>query len=206
MTEEVACLVVGVLETNCYLIKCDISGSGVIIDPGDESERIIEQCEVMRIKPEVILLTHGHIDHTNAAAELKSHFGCTVICHDLDKEMVASRGPAIWGLERHPCKVDTTVEDGDVINIGGVGFGVIHTPGHTRGSVCFTLDRLLFSGDTLFKGSIGRTDLPGGSEEDILSSLRERIALLDPGVVVYPGHGPPTTIGYERIHNPFLAD
>lgn len=205
MNEEVIPLVVGILETNCYLVGCGTGKTGVIIDPGDESQRIIEQCKATGIKPEMILLTHGHIDHTNAAGELRDYFGCTVLCHALDEGMVASAGSGIWGLERRPCQVDRTISDGEVVTVGGIGLEVIHTPGHTKGSVCFKLDRILFSGDTLFRGSIGRTDLPGGSEEEIFKSLKQRLAMLDPDIIVYPGHGPSTTIGYERAHNPFLT-
>ena len=204
MGGEITCVVVGLLETNCYLVKCDAEGSGVIIDPGDDSSRIVEECRRIGLRPELILLTHGHIDHTNAAGDLRGTFDCEVACHHLDEEMVRSSGPALWGLERHACQVDRNVSDGDVIVVGTRGFKVIHTPGHTPGSVCYLLDNVLFSGDTLFRGSIGRTDLPGGSEEEILRSLKVKLGKLDSTVKVFPGHGPPTTIGYEKTFNPFL--
>ena len=111
---------------------------------------------------------------------------------------------SLWGLQREPCKVDQEVGDGDLIPIGGMELRVIHSPGHTRGSVCYMLDSMLFSGDVLFRGSIGRTDLPGGSDREMAETLGTRIAVLDPDIRVYPGHGPETTVGYEKANNPFL--
>ena len=108
------------------------------------------------------------------------------------------------GIERHTCEVDREMGDGDEIEVCGRRIGVIHTPGHTKGSVCFMMDGVLFSGDVLFKGSIGRTDLPGGSDEEMMRTLRTRIAVLDSGTVVCPGHGPETTIEHEKMFNPFL--
>lgn len=202
---EVETVVVGMLEGNCYLVKCGPGGEGVIIDPGDEGDRIVAVVKAMGLEPEAILLTHGHIDHVNAAGALRRRLRSRVVCHPGDRAMVEEGEVlSLWGLQREPCKVDQEVLDGDIVPVGGSKFRVIHTPGHTRGSVCYMLDSLLFSGDVLFKGSIGRTDLPGGSDRDMAETLRSRIAVLDPGVRVYPGHGPETTIEYEMTHNPFL--
>jgi glyoxylase-like metal-dependent hydrolase (beta-lactamase superfamily II) len=201
---EIRCLVVGMLQGNCYLIRCDDSGHGVVIDPGDEPERIAAGIKEMGLEPEVILLTHGHIDHTNAAAALRRRFRCRVVCHPADSDMVKGDQPTLWGLQRNPCTVDQEIRDGEVIVAGGTRIGVIHTPGHTGGSVCYTLDSVLFSGDVLFREGIGRTDLPGGSDLEMMESLKTRIVPLDGDTDVYPGHGPATTIGYEREFNPFL--
>jgi hydroxyacylglutathione hydrolase len=198
-------IVVGILEGNCYLVKCGERGEGVIIDPGDEAGRIAAAAAAMGLDPEAILLTHGHIDHVNAAAALRRSLRSRVVCHAADRGMVEDGEVlSLFGLQREPCKVDQEVGDGDVIPIGGSEIRVIHSPGHTRGSVCYMLDSLLFSGDVLFRGSIGRTDLPGGSDRQMAETLKTRIAGLDPGIRVYPGHGPETTVEYERIHNPFL--
>jgi hydroxyacylglutathione hydrolase len=202
---EVETVVVGMLEGNCYLVKCGEGGEGVIIDPGDESDRIAAAVKAMGLEPEAILLTHGHIDHVNAAGALRRRLRSRVVCHPADRAMIEEGEVlSLWGLQREPCKVDQEVQDGDTIHVGGSELRVIHSPGHTRGSVCYMLDSLLFSGDVLFRGSIGRTDLPGGSEREMAETLRRRIAVLDPCVRVYPGHGPETTVEYERAHNPFL--
>jgi hydroxyacylglutathione hydrolase len=202
---EIESVVVGMLEGNCYLVKCDPGGRGVIIDPGDEGDRIAAEVDAMGLEPEAILLTHGHIDHVNAAAGLRRRFRSRVVCHAADRAMIENGEVlSLWGLQREPCKVDQVVGHGDIIPVGCSEIRVIHSPGHTRGSVCFMLDSVLFSGDVLFKCSIGRTDLPGGSDREMAETLRTKIAVLDPGVRVYPGHGPETTVGYEKMHNPFL--
>jgi glyoxylase-like metal-dependent hydrolase (beta-lactamase superfamily II) len=201
---DIKCVVVGMLMGNCYLVKCDETGHGVIIDPGDDPDRIAEEVKAFGLEPEAILLTHGHIDHANAAAHLRRRFRCRVVCHAGDIGMVKSSETTPWGDERKPCVVDQQVADGDAVAVGGKSIDVVHTPGHTRGSVCFKLDSVLFSGDTLFSGSIGRTDLPGGSDREMMESLKTRIAVLDDDTIVCPGHGPRTTIEHEKKCNPFL--
>ncbi|HVP58857.1 MAG TPA: MBL fold metallo-hydrolase [bacterium] len=202
---EMACLVVGPIQGNCYLVKCNRAGDGVVIDPGDEAETISREIRRLGLHPEAILLTHGHIDHANAACDLRKSFRSRVVCHKLDAGLVRARDEEpFFGIVHKPCSVDQEVADGDVLTVGGREFKVLHTPGHTPGSVCYLMDNLLFSGDTLFQGSIGRTDLAGGSEEAMRSSLLERLAKLDDRMVVYPGHGPSTTIGDEKRYNPFL--
>lgn len=201
---EVRCTAVGMFQGNCYLVKCDEAGHGVIIDPGDEPERICEEIRALKLEPEAILLTHGHIDHANAAGALRKRFRSRVVCHSSDSEMVTSSEPTLWGLQRNPCMVDQEISDGEAIAVGGRRFKVIHTPGHTKGSVCYMVDSILFSGDTLFAGSIGRTDLPGGSDREMAQTLKTRIATLNGDTVVLPGHGPQTTIEHEKQFNPFL--
>lgn len=194
------------LEGNCYVVRCAPGGQGVVIDPGDEEGRIADQIKAAGVQPEVVLLTHGHIDHTNAAAALRKRFRCRVACHVLDAPMVrGENGESLFGFARTPCIIDQELEEGDRVEVGGVAISVLHTPGHTRGSVCYAMGNALFSGDTLFKCSIGRTDLPGGSDREMAESLGNRIAKLDEQMVVYAGHGPSTTIGYEKRHNPFLG-
>jgi glyoxylase-like metal-dependent hydrolase (beta-lactamase superfamily II) len=194
------------LEGNCFVVKCGEGGQGVVIDPGDEGGRIAEEIKAAGVEPEVVLLTHGHIDHTNAAASLRKRFRCRVACHSLDAPMVrGEEGGSLFGFVRTPCAVDQELADGDRVSVGGVEFRVLHTPGHTRGSVCFKTDGVLFSGDTLFRCSIGRTDLPGGSDREMAESLSKVITALDDRTVVHTGHGPSTTIGHEKRHNPFLG-
>jgi hydroxyacylglutathione hydrolase len=193
------------LEANCYLLKCDAVGHAVVIDPGDDADRIAGEIREMKLEPEAILLTHGHIDHANAASDLRREFRCRVICHGEDRRMVeAGEALSLWGLKRNPCPVDQEIADADTIAVGDQVIQVIHTPGHTRGSVCFKVGSHLFSGDVIFKGSIGRTDLPGGSDEEMMKTLKTRIATLESATRVYPGHGPLTTIAQEQRFNPFL--
>lgn len=206
MDPEIRCIVVGMLEGNCYVVKCGPKGQGLVIDPGDEEDRIADEIQAVGVEPEVVLLTHGHIDHTNAGAALRKRFRCRVACHALDAPMVRGEdGESLFGFVRTPCIVDQELADGDRVKVGGVSIRVLHTPGHTRGSVCFVMGDVLFSGDTLFKCSIGRTDLAGGSDLEMAASLGNRIAALHDRMVVYAGHGPSTTIGYEKRHNPFLG-
>jgi hydroxyacylglutathione hydrolase len=202
---EIKTVITGMLEGNCYLVKGDTGGQGVIIDPGDEAGRIEAEVLRMGLEPEAILLTHGHIDHSNAASALRKRFRCRVACHRLDKEMVENGEIlSLWGLQREPCTVDQEVTDETVIRVADMEIQVIHAPGHTAGSVCYLIDTVLFTGDVIFRGSIGRTDLPGGSDSQMAATLKNRIAVMDPEISVCPGHGPRTTIGFELAHNPFL--
>ena len=200
----VECVVVGMLQANCYLLRLSRTGEGVIIDPGDDGDKIERAIEKTGLRPEAILLTHGHIDHTNAAAYLREKYRSRVICHREDSDMVKSSESLFPGFVRHPCVVDQEVDDDSRVSIGDSWIRILHTPGHTPGSICLMVDNLLFSGDTLFRGSIGRTDLPGGNEQTMMETLRQRILVLKDEIVVYPGHGAPTTIGEEKLHNPFL--
>jgi len=202
---EIKHAVVGMFQANCFAVKVGPQGQGFLIDPGDEPELIVELVRETGLEPEAILLTHGHIDHTNAAGELRRRFRSRVVCHRADRAMVEeAQEPTLWDIVRNPCNVDQELNGGAALNIAGRDVEVIHTPGHTEGSVCYRVGPYVFSGDTLFKGSIGRTDLPGGSDVVMMNTLRTRICSLDDQLVVYPGHGPATTIGEEKELNPFL--
>lgn len=202
---EIRGMMVGPLAANCYLLKCDGDGGAAVIDPGDEADRIAHVLRADGLTPKAILLTHGHIDHANAAAALKVRFGCPVYIHGGDREMVErGESPVLWGLVRNHCPVDHEVSDGDEVSLGDVRISVLHAPGHTAGSVCYGIGSDLFTGDVLFRGSIGRTDLPGGSDSEMIETLKNRICVLDGSTRVYPGHGPETTIEHEKKFNPFL--
>jgi len=202
---EIRHVVVSMFQANCFAVKLGAQGEGFIVDPGDEPEVIMGLIREMGIEPEAILLTHGHIDHTNAARDLRRRYRSRVVCHRSDKAMVEEAGqPSLWDLVRNPCNVDQELDGATTLSIGGRDIEVIHTPGHTRGSVCYRVGPYLFTGDTLFRGSVGRVDLPGGSEPDMMNTLRNTISALDDRLVVYPGHGPRTTIGEEKELNPFL--
>jgi len=205
MPLELLTIPVGPLQANCYVLH-DPAGPAVIIDPGGEPERIIAQCEGMQ--PHLVLLTHGHADHVAAARMLQRDLAIPVLAHPEDWHFVATPHPyfvqMVGGME--PCAPDEALHDGQEIQAEEITLRVLHTPGHSLGSVCFLGDGVVFTGDTLFAGSVGRTDLPGGDRGTLEESLRKLIAATTPQTVAYPGHGPATTIGEELRDNPFLQE
>ena len=198
---------VGVMGANCYLFACDRTKQGVLIDPGAEGQRIYNWVKQKGIQVKYILLTHGHVDHIGAVDELRELTGAKVGIHLLDAEMLTDGrqnlssyfGPA---LVLQPA--DLLLQDGQVITVGEETITVIATPGHSRGSVCLLTSHGVVSGDTLFAGSIGRTDFPGGSLEQLLQGVEEKLMVLPDVTGVFPGHGEETTVGRERRENPFL--
>ena len=198
----------GELEENAYLVLDEASSVCVAIDPGDGPKPLVERIERDGLKLAAILLTHGHWDHIAGIKKMRAAFDAPVYLHEADVPLYSHvvEQAAFFGssAERLP-PLDRQVKGGDVIEAGPLRFEVIHTPGHTPGGVCYKLGDIVFVGDTIFAGSIGRTDLPGGSWEQLLDSIRRRILALDDTVILYPGHGPPTTVGEERSSNPFLV-
>jgi hydroxyacylglutathione hydrolase len=202
---------VGPLACNCHLLADERTKEGVIIDPGDDAEAILEAAKGYRIG--AILHTHCHFDHMTATREVAEAGGGEILIHRADlayyeglRTQVERFGRGFGVLRRppDPLPVKRFLRDGEFIEFGPHRLKVIHTPGHTEGSCAFHLDGHVFSGDTLFAGSIGRTDLPGGSFETEAESIRTRLYTLDPETTVWPGHGPPTSIGAEREGNPFV--
>ena len=195
---------------NTYLVIHNETHRAVMIDPGDEPTVIRQFVEEHDLSVEVILLTHAHMDHIGGVTQLKEVWpSVQVALHpdDLELYRMLPQQPAWLGLGGsypEPPEPDIALEDGQVLEYAGLTFTVIHTPGHTPGSCCFRLEDTLFTGDTLFQGSIGRTDLPGGSYPELIRSIMTRILPLGDPVVLYPGHGPTSTIGRERLTNPFL--
>lgn len=198
-------LVVGSFGANCYLLGCEKSSKGIVIDPGDEVERVQQKIRQMEIDVEKIILTHGHPDHISAATALKEATGAVVMMHPDDTEVANNRIlNMMLGIKTGSrFEPDEHLFDGQKIEVGGVILEVIHTPGHSRGSVCLVAEGVVFTGDLLFAGGIGRCDLPGGDEEKMAESLK-KIVQLDEDVKVYPGHGPSTTIGAESRGNIYL--
>lgn len=212
----------GMLACNCYVLAQRPGSDAVIVDPGQRAfgplRRILDE---NRLTPAAVLLTHGHIDHLWSAQKVADTFGCPVYIHPEDRFMLTDPirgfGPriaqmAFGAMFREPRQVIELDIDGATLNLGGIAVTVDHTPGHTRGSVVFRVsgttagggDRMAFTGDTLFRQSIGRTDLPGGSGRDLLGSILNKLLILDDDIKVLPGHGPASTIGLERRTNPFL--
>lgn len=200
---------VGPLGANCFILGCEESKSGVVVDPGSEPEKIIYAIERLGLRITSIINTHGHFDHVGGNSRLREHTGAKLLVHEKDVRLLsmASEVAARYGAitEDSPLP-DEFLADGMVIPVGNYQISVIHTPGHTPGGCCLYLDEegVLISGDTLFADGVGRTDFPGGSHQALIESIRTRLLTLPETTRVYPGHGPSTTIGHEKRHNPFI--
>ena len=204
-------LTVGSLFTNCYVAWCDKSKEAVVIDPGfdrpDEAKKVLDVLKEKSLKVKLIIDTHGHPDHTCGNGVVKEATGASILIHKLDADMLGQSGKKLggfFGFNVASPSPDGFLNDGNLVEFGSDVLRVLHTPGHSPGSVSLVGANCVFTGDTLFAGSIGRVDLPGGSAEKIIRSLRDRLAVLPDGFVVYPGHGPQSTIGDEKRNNPFL--
>lgn len=204
---EVACRIVGPIETNCYIVSCAATRKAIVVDPGGDPGGIERHLRDNRLEPVAIVCTHGHSDHIASVAPLKHALGVPFALHGDDLRIVklSVRESPFWGLGRiQEPTVDRVLAAGDAIAFGAASGAVLHTPGHTPGGISLLFDGFVLAGDTLFNRSIGRTDLEGGDLETILASIRRELLVLPGDTVVYPGHGPATTIGEEKAENPFL--
>jgi len=202
-------LVVGPLSVNCFVLGCEETREGVVVDPGGDVERIIQAVRHHGLTIRYIINTHGHFDHVGGNRQAIAEFGAPLLIHQADAPMldrVADVG-RMYGIqgENSPAPDDFLV-DGMEIGFGTCRMKVLHTPGHTQGGCCLYLagENRIITGDTLFADSIGRTDLPGGSHDQLLESIRSKLFVLPDDVAAYPGHGPETSIGHEKRHNPYL--
>lgn len=194
---------VGQMEANCYILGCKETAQAIIIDPGDDYLRITNTLEESDLEAKLIINTHGHIDHIGA----NDKFGLPIWIHELDADYLIDPGKNLSELFGRPYTsppATRLLKGGDKIKLDQISLEVIHTPGHTPGGICLKTDGIIFTGDTLLCGGIGRTDFPYASEEELIKSIKEKILGLDDGVIVYPGHGPSSSIDKERRENPFL--
>jgi glyoxylase-like metal-dependent hydrolase (beta-lactamase superfamily II) len=197
---------VGPIQANCIILGCDETQNGVVIDPGDDVPRILKIIEEAGLDLRYIVNTHGHFDHVGGNAALKAATEAPILIHPEDAPMLGQLTASArnFGLnaENSP-DPDRLIEEGEIIEFGTLSLKVLHTPGHTPGGVSLAMDGKVFVGDTLFAGSIGRTDFPGGDYGTLIHSIQQKLFSLDDEVVVYTGHGPETTIGQEKRTNPF---
>ncbi len=201
-------VVVGPLEVNCYILGCEDTREAAIIDPGDNADEIIKIIEKEDLKPKFIINTHAHFDHVGGVKTIQDHFKIDFLLHKDELFLIENldEQATSFGLGNIPKpNVNKFLKDGDKISLRQKVIEVIHTPGHTPGGVCYYVDNVIFVGDTMFAGSIGRTDFPGSSYEMLIKSIKEKLFPLDDNIIVYTGHGPATTIGNEKRHNPFLT-
>jgi hydroxyacylglutathione hydrolase len=204
-------LPVGLLQCNCSIFGDEQTREAIVIDPGEEVDKITAVLEFHRLKVKAIVITHAHIDHVADAHKLRASTGAPVYMNERDTELLdALDVQAGWlGVDTpQRTEVDVAADDGSVLHLGRAEFHVLHTPGHTQGSLSLWIpeENKIIAGDTLFRDSIGRTDLPGGNTRQILSSIKTRLFELPDQTVVFPGHGPETTIGREKERNPFLRE
>ncbi|NMC73861.1 MAG: MBL fold metallo-hydrolase [Geobacteraceae bacterium] len=201
-------VVVGPLLVNCYVLGCESSREGVVLDPGHDVERILSVVSRHGLKVVSVINTHGHFDHTGGNKKIVNETGAGLLIHELDAPMLtrAVDTAAMFGLTAENSPPPTRfLTESEFIPFGKFRLQVLHTPGHTPGGCSLFIDGMVFTGDTLFSDSVGRTDFPGGSSVALGKSIREKLLVLPDDTLVYPGHGPSTTIGRERRHNPYLT-
>ena len=197
----------GIYAANCYIIFSENIKEGIIVDPGGDADDILSYIRENDINIKHIILTHGHGDHIGGVAKLKEELKIPVMIHEADRDMLVDGSKnlsSIMSMGTITIKPDKLLKDGDKIEFGGSMAKIIHTPGHTPGGICIMIEDNIFTGDTLFAGSIGRTDLLGGDYDKIIKSIKEKLMNYSDNMKVHPGHGTPSTIGKERISNPFL--
>ncbi len=202
-------LAVGPIMANCFILGCEETLEAAVIDPGDEADRILFALAESNLTTKLIINTHGHFDHVGANKRLNEVTGAPILIHPLDTPMLSqlANSAAAWGMKADNSPApDRELQDGDNVTFGKMTLKVLHTPGHTPGGISLYTDNEVFVGDTLFAGSIGRTDFPGGSFETLRESIQQKLFKLSDDLKVYPGHNQATTIGVEKRNNPFVGE
>jgi glyoxylase-like metal-dependent hydrolase (beta-lactamase superfamily II) len=206
---KIKTFMLGLFQTNCYLLSCEKSQEAVIIDPPDSDSQLTDYIKQNKLKLQYILLTHGHIDHIGGVAYVKENSNAKILMHRADLSLVENVSVYAQWFDMDPpplFKIDDFLAENQIIAFGTIKLKVLFTPGHTPGGVCFIHEANAFVGDTLFAGSIGRTDLPGGDYDTIIASIKNKLLILDESTTVFSGHGPETNIKIEKESNPFLND
>ena len=208
MNIAIRMMVLGPVQTNCFFLINEDTKEVIIVDPADRAQRIIDWVDSEGLKPVAILLTHGHFDHILAVEDVKKKYGISVYASKDEVDVLAKpqlNVSTMMGM-RLSMQADILFNDNDVLELAGMKLKVIATPGHTIGSVCFYIEeeKMLISGDTLFCASVGRTDFPTGSSRQLIESIKTRLFVLPDDTAVFPGHNDMTSIGYEKVHNPFI--
>ncbi|MDW5299915.1 MAG: MBL fold metallo-hydrolase [Sedimentibacter sp.] len=200
-------ITVGSYYSNCYIVGSDETKEAAIIDPGAEFNKIDKKIIELGVKPKMIILTHAHGDHIGAVEELVEKYGVKVYIHADDAQALidsqTNLSKVLFG-KNISINPDGMLKDGDELHLSDLKFEIIHTPGHTKGGICIKVGNIMMTGDTLFNNSIGRTDFPGGSFEEIINSIQEKIFKYDEDIIIYPGHNSPSTIKSEKLSNPFV--
>jgi hydroxyacylglutathione hydrolase len=198
-------VVVGMWKANCYIVGSESTKEGLIIDPGDSAEVILAAVKELRLDIKVLVATHGHIDHIGAIGRVKKATGASVAIHRSDSTALQGDDRFFWGLPYGPpLHPDRTLQEGDSVDVAGLHFKVINTPGHTYGGICLYGEGALFTGDTLFHNNIGSSGIGTGSHAELINSIIEKLMILPPETVVYPGHGSQTTIEIEKRTNRYI--
>jgi len=200
-------MTVGSYYSNCYIVGSEETKEAAIIDPGAEFKKIDNKIIELGVKPKMIILTHAHGDHIGAVEELVEKYGVKVYIHEDDAQALidsqSNLSKILFG-KNISINPDGMLKDGDELQLSDLKFEIIHTPGHTKGGICIKVGNIMMTGDTLFNNSIGRTDFPGGSFEEIINSIQEKIFKYDEDIIIYPGHNSPSTIKSEKLSNPFV--
>ncbi len=203
----IECIPVGPMGANCYVVGCEETKEAAVIDPGGDVEKILDYLKNHGLTLKYVINTHGHIDHIAGNDKLRDATGAKLLIHEQDAPMMEDTKlnlSSFMGFSVKFKPADRLLTDGDTVEFGNVKLNVLHTPGHTRGGICLAADGAVFTGDTLFNGSIGRTDFPGGDFDSIINSIKNKLMSLPDDTAVYPGHMGHSNIAYERKNNPFL--